>query len=109
MIAATFVRPLLDIMDDLAFTQNVNTDKKTIESVLKVVHLLDPAGVGARNLQECLVLQLHRKTQTPNTALATNIIESGFEQFTKNITKNSYRSLVLLNYNLRTPFQKLNA
>jgi len=76
-------RPLLDIMDDLAFTQNVNTDKKTIESVLKVVHLLDPAGVGARNLQECLVLQLHRKTQTPNTALATNIIESGFEQFTK--------------------------
>ena len=76
-------RPLLDIMDDLAFTQNVYTDEKTIESVLKVVHLLDPAGVGARNLQECLALQLHRKTQTPNTALASKIIEQGFEQFTK--------------------------
>jgi len=76
-------RPLLDIMDDLAFTQNIYTDEKTIESVLKVVHLLDPAGVGARNLQECLVLQLHRKTQTPHTALASKIIESGFEQFTK--------------------------
>jgi len=76
-------RPLLDIMDDLAFTQNIFTDEKTIESVLKVVHLLDPVGVGARNLQECLVLQLHRKTQTPNTALASKIIELGFEQFTK--------------------------
>ena len=76
-------RPLLDIMDDLAFTQNVYTDEKTIESVLKVVHLLDPAGVGARNLQECLALQLYRKIQTPNTALASKIIEQGFEQFTK--------------------------
>ena len=39
--------------------------------------------MGARNLQECLVLQLHRKTQTPHTALARDIIESGFDQFTK--------------------------
>ena len=48
-------RPLLDIMDDLAFTQNLYTDEKTIESAFKVVHQLDPAGVGARNLQECLM------------------------------------------------------
>ena len=58
-------RPLLDIMDDLAFTQNLYTNEKTIESALKVVHQLDPAGVGARNLQECLALQLQRKTQKP--------------------------------------------
>jgi RNA polymerase sigma-54 factor len=76
-------RPLLDIMDDLAFTQNLYTNEKTIESALKVVHQLDPAGVGARNLQECLALQLQRKTQTVNTGLASNIIESGFDQFTK--------------------------
>ena len=102
-------RPLLDIMDDLAFTQNVYTDEETIESALKVVHLLDPAGVGARNLQECLVLQLHRKTQTPNTELATNIIELGFEQFTKKHYKKLLQNLVLPNTDLKTQFQKLNA
>ena len=76
-------RPLLDIMDDLALTQNFFTDEKTIESALKIVHQLDPAGVGARNLQECLALQLLRKTQTANTSLAKDIINSGFDQFTK--------------------------
>ena len=76
-------RPLLDIVDDLAFTQNLYTDEKTIEAALKVVHQLDPAGVGARNLQECLALQLQRKTQTINTGLAIDIIESGFDKFTK--------------------------
>jgi RNA polymerase sigma-54 factor len=76
-------RALSDIMDDLAFTQNVYTDEHKIEHVLKIVHQLDPAGVGARNLQECLLIQLHRKTQNPNVELATNIIEKAFEQFTK--------------------------
>ncbi len=76
-------RALSDIMDDLAFTQNVYTNEKKIESVLKIVHQLDPAGVGARNLQECLLIQLHRKLQNPNVELATAIIEKAFEQFTK--------------------------
>ena len=76
-------RELSDIMDDLAFTQNVYTTEENIESVLKIVHQLDPAGVGARNLQECLSIQLHRKEQLPNVALATNIIDRAFEQFTK--------------------------
>lgn len=76
-------RSLSDIMDDLAFTQNVYTDEDKIEHVLKIVHQLDPAGVGARNLQECLLIQLHRKTKNPNVELATNIIEKAFEQFTK--------------------------
>lgn len=76
-------RSLSDIMDDLAFTQNVYTDEAKIESVLKIVHQLDPAGVGARNLQECLLIQLQRKSQNPNVELATTIIENAFEQFTK--------------------------
>lgn len=76
-------RSLSDIMDDLAFTQNIYTDEQKIESVLKIVHQLDPAGVGARNLQECLLIQLHRKNQTPNIELATAVIEKAFEQFTK--------------------------
>jgi len=76
-------RSLSDIMDDLAFTQNVYTDEDKIENVLKIVHQLDPAGVGARSLQECLLIQLNRKNQNPNIELATDIIEKAFEQFTK--------------------------
>ncbi len=76
-------RSLSDIMDDLAFTQNVYTEENKIEQVLKIVHQLDPAGVGARNLQECLSIQLHRKEKTPDIDLAINVIDKAFEQFTK--------------------------
>lgn len=76
-------RSLSDIMDDLAFTQNVYTTEDKIERVLKIVHQLDPAGVGARNLQECLSIQLHRKEKTPDTELAIDIVDNAFEQFTK--------------------------
>ncbi len=76
-------RPLLDLMDDLAFTQNIYTDLETIEKVLGIVQQLDPPGVGARDLQECLLIQLQRKVQTPNTELALVMIENAFEQFTK--------------------------
>jgi len=76
-------RELTDIMDDLAFTQNVYTTEENIRKVLKIVHQLDPAGVGARNLQECLSIQLHRKEKTPDTELAINIIDNAFDQFTK--------------------------
>ena len=76
-------RALSDIMDDLAFTQNVYTTEEKIESVLKTVHQLDPSGVGARNLQECLSIQLSRKEQHPDAALASSIINKAFDQFTK--------------------------
>ncbi len=76
-------RSLSDITDDLAFTQNVYTDEEKVESVLNIVHQLDPAGVGARSLQECLSIQLHRKEKTPDCELAINIIDNAFDQFTK--------------------------
>ncbi len=76
-------RPLTDIMDDLAFTQNIYTDENTIEKVLKTVQALDPPGVGARTLEECLLIQLKRKEPTPSVELATTILERSFEQFTK--------------------------
>ncbi|HMC00047.1 MAG TPA: RNA polymerase factor sigma-54 [Flavobacteriaceae bacterium] len=76
-------RSISDIMDDLAFTQNVYTTEEKIESILHIVHDLDPAGVGARNLQECLKIQLHRKSSNPNVELAIDIIENAFDQFTK--------------------------
>jgi RNA polymerase sigma-54 factor len=76
-------RSVQDIVDDLAFTQNIYTDEETVEKVLKYVHELDPAGVGARSLQECLLIQLNRKEQTRPVSLAKDIIEKSFDQFSK--------------------------
>ncbi|OQD43703.1 RNA polymerase sigma-54 factor [Croceivirga radicis] len=76
-------RPISDIVDDLAFTQNIYTEESTVISVLKTVQTLDPPGVAARTLDECLVLQLKRREQTPSVTLATVLIEKSFEQFTK--------------------------
>lgn len=76
-------RPIQDIMDDLAFTQNVFTTEKAIEKVLHIVQDLDPAGVGARNLQECLLLQLERKTPTAAVNLAISILDDAFDAFSK--------------------------
>ena len=76
-------RPITDIMDDLAFTQNVYTDEKTIAKILSIVQDLDPPGVGARSLEECLIIQLERKELTPSVVLATAILKKSFEHFTK--------------------------
>ncbi|MGB7394124.1 MAG: RNA polymerase factor sigma-54 [Pricia sp.] len=76
-------RPISDILDDLAFTQNIYTEEKTIEKVLNIVQSLDPPGVGARSLKECLLIQLERKDPTPDIELAIAILEKSFDQFTK--------------------------
>lgn len=76
-------REITEIMDDLAFTQNVYTTEEDIKKVLRIVQQLDPAGVGARNLQECLSIQLHRKERQPDVELAIEIIDKAFEQFSK--------------------------
>lgn len=76
-------RSVEDIMDDLAFTQNIYTDEASIEKILQIVHHLDPAGVGARDLKECLLIQLRRKEAAPSVDLAIDILEKSFEQFTK--------------------------
>lgn len=76
-------REIPEIVDDLAFTQNIFTSEEQVEKILKTVQELDPAGVAARNLQECLSIQLHRKEKTPDVELAIEIIDKAFEQFSK--------------------------
>ena len=76
-------RSIVDIVDDMAFTQAIYTDEKAVEKMLHVIHQLEPSGVGARNLQECLLLQLKHKTPTEYVALAVSIIEDQFEAFSK--------------------------
>ena len=76
-------RTIQDIVDDMAFTQGVYTDDKTVEKVLHIIHELEPSGVGARDLQECLLLQLKHKTPTESVDLSINILTNQFEAFTK--------------------------
>lgn len=77
-------RELDAIVDDLAFSSNVIVSEKEVEAVLKVIQDLDPAGIGARDLRECLILQIER-IQAGNITLFTarKILEDHFEEFTK--------------------------
>jgi len=76
-------RTIQDIVDDMAFTQGIYTDEKKVEKILHIIHDLDPSGVGARDLQECLLLQLRRKTPSEYIDLAINLLENFFDHFTK--------------------------
>ncbi len=76
-------RSVMDIVDDLAFTQAIYTDEKTVVKMLHVIHQLEPSGVGAADLQECLLLQLKHKTPSEYVALAIAILEDHFDAFTK--------------------------
>ena len=77
-------RELINIVDDLAFLQNVVTTEAELEEVLKIIQDLEPAGVGARTLRECLLLQLEKRDRSePSLKLAYTILDSHFEEFTK--------------------------
>ena len=76
-------RDLIDISDDLAFTLGINADENKIQKILDKIYLLDPAGIGAKNLQECLYVQLKRKKTTKNISNAVKIIKDLFDEFSK--------------------------
>jgi RNA polymerase sigma-54 factor len=77
-------RDINAILDDLAFAQNVHSTKEELLELLKVIQTFDPPGVGARNLQECLLLQLERKADdTPASRLAITIIKKYMDEFSK--------------------------
>ncbi|MEA3505381.1 MAG: RNA polymerase factor sigma-54 [Bacteroidota bacterium] len=77
-------RELESMVDDLAFSQNISTNKKEVEEILFLIQGFDPAGVGARNLKECLLLQLKRKDQEdPAIRLAILVLSKYFREFTK--------------------------
>ena len=77
-------REIEDIIDDLAFTQNIVADNTQVLSVLKKIQDLDPPGVGARSLQECLLIHLKRKNNEKESIInSINLIENEFELFSK--------------------------
>ncbi len=76
-------REIFNLVDDLAFSQNIVATEKEIEEVLYIIQALEPAGVGARDLKECLLIQLKKKNKTIPIKTAEVILERFFEEFTK--------------------------
>ncbi len=77
-------RDLAAIVNDLAFSQGVSTDEEELENILFKIQNFDPAGIGARNLQECLSLQLERKDdESEEVQIARKIIDYCFNEFSK--------------------------
>ncbi|MDN3668176.1 RNA polymerase factor sigma-54 [Echinicola jeungdonensis] len=78
-------RDLEAIINDLAFSQNVETDLDEVEEVLRKIQNFDPAGIAARNLQECLIIQLERKEHQEDARIqkALRVVNDCFDEFTK--------------------------
>ena len=72
------------IVDDMAFRQNIETNEEEVEEVIRLIQQFDPPGVAARNLQECLLLQLYRQRHMKKeVAMAIDVLTNYFDEFTK--------------------------
>jgi RNA polymerase sigma-54 factor len=77
-------RKLENVVDDVAFALNIETDEPELIGILRIIQEMDPPGIGARNLQECLLLQIQAKEQdSPSVELAHRILKDFFEEFTR--------------------------
>lgn len=76
-------RELVDIVDDLAFSLGIFIEPSELEEALRVIQSMDPAGVGARNLQECMTLQLARRPDTPTVLNARALVVRYFDELAK--------------------------
>ncbi len=75
-------RDIESLVDDMAFRAGITTDADQVLKILKVIQSFEPAGVGARDLRECLIIQLRARKQTPSVLNAIQILENCFEDFT---------------------------
>ena len=74
-------RDIESLVDDLAFRAGIETDAAEVERLLKVIQEFEPSGVGARDLRECLLIQLEDKKQTPAVRSAIRVLRDGFDDF----------------------------
>ena len=98
-----------EIIDDLAFTENIVLSKEELNMVLKKIQSLDPPGVAARSLQECLSLQLERKTKDRSTIkIAKSVIDNGFEEFSRKHYNKLQDRFQLTEGQLRSVFDEIS-
>jgi RNA polymerase sigma-54 factor len=103
-------RDLESIVDDLAFGQNTLTDSGEIKNLLAIVQSFDPPGVGARDLQECLLIQLRRKKygqDSRSVSIAEMILENCFDEFAKKHYDKLLRTLGLTDADLKDAIQEV--
>lgn len=86
-------RPITSLIDDLAFSQNIFAEEEEVDEMLKLIQEFDPAGIGARDLQECLLIQLRKKEQSAEVQKAIIVVEDYLEEFTKKHYDKLERSL----------------
>jgi len=95
-------RPIMSLTDDLAFSQNVMAEDEEVEEMLAVIQSFDPPGVGARSLQECLLIQLRRKDPNdPIIKKAINVVEHYLDEFTRKHYDKLEKSLNMSSIELR--------
>ena len=102
-------RDIDDLIDDLAFSQNLIVEKQKIESILKKIQGFDPPGVAARSLQECLMLQLNRKDKGKESVFnASKIIEKEFELFSSKKYKKLIEKLNISDLQLKEAIDEIS-
>jgi RNA polymerase sigma-54 factor len=104
-------RDILDISDDLVFTLGIDASEIEIQKILDKIYLLDPPGIGAKDLKQCLLLQLRRKNKGKTIDLAIKIIEDFFDLFSKKHFEKIKKKLNVSNDELRdvvSEIEKLN-
>ncbi len=100
-------RDLEAVVDDLAFTQNVHTELSEVERILSKVQTFEPAGVAARNLEECLLLQIRKKEETPSILHAKDIVSKYFDEFAKKHYKRLMKSVGVSEDELRSAIEEI--
>ena len=100
-------RDLASISDDLAFNVNMDVSEKELEEILRIIQDFDPAGIGARNLQECLLLQIKRKKETESTILAIKILQESFDEFTRKHYDKIIRKYEITEENLKNAVNEI--
>jgi RNA polymerase sigma-54 factor len=101
-------REVNSIIDDLAFRQNIDANAQRVNAIIEQIQQFDPAGICARNLQECLLLQLRRKTQHhKEIKTAILVIEKYFEEFTKKHYEKIQKSLNLTDEGIKSVINQI--
>ncbi|WP_300727318.1 RNA polymerase factor sigma-54 [uncultured Rikenella sp.] len=101
-------RPVASITDDIAFTQGIEVSEQEVERIVGVIQMLDPAGIGARNLGECLIIQLRAlREQTPAVKLAIAILSDHYDAFLKKHYERMMRRLGVTEEEFRAALEEI--
>ncbi|WP_300828701.1 RNA polymerase factor sigma-54 [uncultured Rikenella sp.] len=101
-------RPVASIADDIAFTQGIEVTEQEVERIVGVIQMLDPAGIGARNLGECLIIQLRAlREQTPAVKLAIAILSDHYDAFLKKHYERMIRRLGVTEEEFRAALEEI--